>query len=298
MRVSFLPQRQISSFSISYGLNDNSGKKSSGDNKESQSNRTAKATNVFGNNRGIYFGKKVKKNSIIENLMKQKEKLIDSRSSFLEKALESGKGISAIKEKLDGIDDQIKEIEKQISKIQLEEQRKSLNTEKKNKKNGKSNGTSDETSSKDMKSDESMNRLLSLSGNLSRIQTLSSQNTSMAGETRVLESEIKIDKGRGIDPVDKKERVAELKDNIENISEKIGEELQDINTKAKSNMESSSLNKVLDKRQEENEVSGNKSTENKDVLVKEGLAQKCIKHYRDSINYKSKYSGEKINIVA
>ncbi len=83
-------------------------------------------------------GENVKKNSALEELLKQKQNLVDSKNALVDETLKSGKDPSSIKDRVHSIEIQIKEIDAQISKVQVEEQNKALGTDEKSKKTEKS----------------------------------------------------------------------------------------------------------------------------------------------------------------
>lgn len=245
--------------------------------------------NTARNNLGIALGGKKNKNSILENLMKQKEKLTESKTNLIEKSLEKGNDPISIKEKLEVIDKQIEEIDKRINNIKLEEQRKALGTEDKSKKREDSKQKANSDFNKDEQKDSSMDGILDISVNFSKAKTLSSQKNTMISDSNILETEIKLDRGRSItpfDPVRKKEQLSKMKDKIEDISEKFGEYLKDANTKSSKNAESKN-------------TSTSAKSENKDkLLIKQQQAEKNIKHYIDNQEYNAKDNSEKFNIIA
>ncbi|WP_454051873.1 hypothetical protein [Clostridium sp. Marseille-Q7071] len=173
MRISFSSQQYMKQINLRHPSSNSLTKNSNNSNERTEKNNTLNK-----NSMSVSLGKKSKKNSMLESLIEQKVNLMDSKNDIIEKALENGESPSSIKEKLDNIDKQIEEINEQISKIQCEEQRKSLGTEdiskKKEKLKEKSNKLSVGESNKD-NSEEKMTSVLSLSNNLSQAKALSSQ---------------------------------------------------------------------------------------------------------------------------
>ena len=297
MRISFSSQQYMRPVSLCHSSNNSLIKNSNDNNGRTEKNNTVNKSSM-----AVSLGKKSKKNNMLENLIEQKVNLMDRKNDIIEKALENGESPSAIKEKLDDINKQIDEINEQISKIQCEEQRKSLGTEdaskKKEKLKEKSNKLSAEESNGD-NSKEKMTSVLSLSNNLSQAKALSSQRTSMSGEVRVLESEIKLDESRGINPIEKRKSVAKIKENIENIAEKINDKLTDTNNKFENSVRSNRLNNVTYKSEESKNTSNNDNTQNDGkLLIKQQQTAENIKHYSENINDKDKYEGEKIDAIA
>ncbi|MCY6371156.1 hypothetical protein [Clostridium ganghwense] len=294
MRISFSPQPQIGLVNLSYGSNNNLTKNTVDNNGKSQRRNIANK-----NSMGKFLGGKLKRNNILENLMKQKENLMDSKNTIMERGLKNGENPKSIEEKLESIDKQIEEIDKQVNELQLEEQRKAIGTEDKKKKGKSSKQKTNKDSTNDIQTDRSMDNILSLSSNLSQAKALSSQKNIMSGDAKVLEGEIKIDKSRGINPVRKKKRLAEMKDNIEEITEKIGKHLKDVTTKSDNKIQNNTSNNIVDKSEQSKKINSSINTENAEkLLIKQQQIAQNIKQYIDNNNDKVEYSGEKINIVA
>lgn len=242
--------------------------------------------NSVKNNLSMALGGKTKKNSILENLMKQKEKLAESKTNIIEKSLEKGNDPLSVQEKLEAIDKQIQEIDKQINDLKMAEQRKALGIEDKDKKSKDSKQKENSELNKDEQKDSYTNNILDMSSNLSKAKALSSQRNKMEGTSNVLENEIKTDEKRGINPVRKKKELSNMKDKIKEIGEKLDEHLKDVNTESSKNTESKN-------------ASTNENSENRDqLLIKQQQAKVNIKHYIDNQKDKAEDNIEKINIIA
>lgn len=267
-----------SNTSLSKNFLNNTGKSKQHDG-EDKNNRTT-------NNLGMALSGKINKNSILENLMKQKEKLTESKTNLIEKSLEKGNDPLSTKEKLETIDKQIEEIDKQINNLKLEEHRKALGTEDKDKKSKDSKQKPNSDSNTDGQKDSSMDSILDISGNLTKAKALSSQRNKMEGSSNVLDNEIKTDEKRGINPVRKKEQLSKIKDKIEDITEKLGKHLKDVNNESSKNAESK-------------DASSSVNSENRDkLLIKQQQAEINIKHYIDNQKDKAEDNSEKLNIIA
>lgn len=297
MRISFSPQQHIGLANLSCQFKDNSAK-----NPVSNNGQFKKHGDIDKNNIGKSLGGSPKKNNMLESLMKQKENLMDNKSTLMEKALKDGRDPSSIKEKLKEIDKQIEEIDKQMNKIQLEEQRKALGNEDKDKKGKEANKISNETSAEDEKMGipkDKMDSMLSLSGSLSQAKALSSQRISMSGEARVLKCEIKIDEGRGINPINKKKRVAQLEENIENINEKINDKLKEVNNQNNDSVQGYTSKNAAAKNKKSKDLSSKSNLESEDKLViEQQKAEQKLKHYNDNSADNAENNGEKINATA
>lgn len=270
----------------SYGSNTSLSKKFLNNTGKSKQHDGDDKNNRTTNNLGMALSGKINKNSILENLMKQKEKLTESKTNLIEKSLEKGNDPLSTKEKLETIDKQIEEIDKQINNLKLEEQRKTLGTEDKDKKSKDSKQKLNSDSNTDGQKDSSMDSILDISGNLTKAKALSSQRNKMEGSSNVLDNEIKTDEKRGINPVRKKEQLSKIKDKIEDITEKLGKHLKDLNNESSKNAESK-------------DASSSVNSENRDkLLIKQQQAEINIKHYIDNQKDKAEDNSEKLNIIA
>lgn len=270
----------------SYGSNTSLSKKFLNNTGKSKQHDGDDKNNRTTNNLGMALSGKINKNSILENLMKQKEKLTESKTNLIEKSLEKGNDPLSTKEKLETIDKQIEEIDKQINNLKLEEQRKTLGTEDKDKKSKDSKQKPNSDSNTDGQKDSSMDSILDISGNLTKAKALSSQRNKMEGSSNVLDNEIKTDEKRGINPVRKKEQLSKIKDKIEDITEKLGKHLKDVNNESSKNAESK-------------DASSSVNSENRDkLLIKQQQAEINIKHYIDNQKDKAEDNSEKLNIIA
>ncbi|WP_434305216.1 hypothetical protein [Clostridium botulinum] len=291
MNISFSPKHQMGSINLIYPSNSKTFVNNKKSQKQNLINKDNKATSFKGNSG---------KNNILKNLMEQKSNLMESKNSIMERGLKNGNDPLTIKEKLESIDKQIKEIDKQINDLQLEEQRNSMGIESKdkdkNKKNQNSKKTSNTYSKEDMKTDESMDNLLSLSTNLSQAKSLSFQKTLMSGTARVLDCEIKTDEKRGLDPVNKKKQLDKIKNGLENINKELGNNLKNINNNNTENNTSNNMVNNDEQSKDVNPSSASKSS-NELAIMQQQIAQN-IKHYEDNLPNKAKNNKEQINIIA
>ncbi|MBU3155702.1 hypothetical protein [Clostridium estertheticum] len=259
--------------------------------------KTEKSNNIKKNRNSSLGG--INKNKILDQLMKQKQNLIDSKNDLVDRSLKSDESISSIKDKLENIDSQIKKIDAQISKIQMEDQRKLLDTDEKNKETKKTKEKSKTHSSNNTKTDvvcDQMGSLLNLSGNLAKIQVLSSEKKSMTGETKVLESEIKLDIGRGLNPIAKKKQVAKLADQMDNISKNIGNNLNTINNGLKDIRVKPTFNEAIDKNQQ-NKSTVNTKGEDK-LSPQQQQIVKNIQYYNDNMPENASKDGQNVDATA
>ncbi|MFD3156322.1 hypothetical protein ACFIJ5_05600 [Haloimpatiens sp. FM7330] len=289
MNIFFSPQHRIYSANLSYSSNANSPKNDLNNTGKIRRCKTMKKTS----------GRKLKPNNILKNLMKQKENLMNHKDNLMKRCLEKGEDPKTIKEKLENIDKQIEEIDKQLNKLQLKEQRKTISGDNKNKKSKNSKQKLDKNHPNGIKTNPSMNNILSLSNNLKKAEALLSEKKLISVNAKVLDFEIKIDLKRGINPVAKKKSLAKMKDSIKKITEKLGNHLKDVNTKIINNTQNNSSNDIVGK----NEQSSNTaiSGKPKDVdrmFIRQQQAAQNIKNYKDNLKDTVKDNGKEINIIA
>lgn len=244
------------------------------------------------------------KNNMIKSLMERKENLSKNKQSIIENAIKKGEDSTTINDKLKDIDKQIEDITKQITKLQTNQEDKTSDgkdTTKKSKKVGKKD--SKEATPGAISSD-SMENIIGLSTTVSQNEALTKQAKEMSGQERVLNSEIKIDEGRGINPVDKKKEVSKIEDNLQNISQRVGDNMQKINDTIKESNEVSQESNQSDSATVLKVVTNNTGeTEknNKDVHKTEARNEKDnstppeILAYVNSKNYTSNSLGENVN---
>lgn len=177
-----------------------------------------------------------KKTSVLDALLKQKKDLTDSKNALVDRTLKNGDSLDSIKDTLKTIDDQIKEINIQITAATAEEQQKKLGTDEKTKQAEKAKSSNSSSGSK--KSDTltiNMENMLSISTNLNKIHVFTAEKKSMENQTTILNSQIKLDRGRGLDPVRKENEVAEMSEKMRDLAGGIGDNLNIISNKSKIN---------------------------------------------------------------
>jgi hypothetical protein len=238
----------------------------------------------------------LKKNDPLQQLMEQKQNILDSKQKYLDNALAKNESANSIKDRVKEYEKQLSDIDKQINELKLEEQKKTMSNDdhEKDKKTDKSddnsNGNKTQGNSKLENGDHMMDHLVSISNNLSEAKSLSREKTLASGEKNVLKNEIKIDEGRGLNPFKKRERVAKLEDNINNIEKKIGENLED-STSSNKSVITNKNEKVNSKNPDEsdsNKENSPKSIEDLNIL-------QTIKFYKDNEKDNTEINDAKIN---
>ena len=169
-------------------------------------------------------------NSRIRNLMEQKQSLLERKNQWVNSALENGQDIKSIHDMLESYEEQLNELEQQISQEMTRQNSGQPEKAQSSKKNN-------EPKTKQAIEQERISNLAELSSGMSQIRTVQSSQTQVEGEARVLESEIKMDKGRRGDTeiIAKKEeklsqlqrRAAELTANTVKISREINEKISE-----------------------------------------------------------------------
>lgn len=169
-------------------------------------------------------------NSRIRNLMEQKQSLLERKNQWVNSALENGQDIKSIHDMLESYEEQLNELEQQISQEMARQNSRQPEKVQSAKKNN-------EPKTKQAIEQEKISDLVDLSSGMSQIRTVQSSQTQAEGEASVLESEIKMDKGRMGDTeiIAKKEeklaqlqqKAAELTANTVKISGEINEKISE-----------------------------------------------------------------------
>ena len=145
-------------------------------------------------------------NSRIRNLMEQKQSLLERKNQWVNSALENGQDIKSIHDMVESYEEQLNELEQQISQEMARQNSGKPEKVQSAKKNN-------EPKTKQAIEQEKISDLVDLSSGMSQIRTVQSSQTQVEGEARVLESEIKMDKGRMGDTeiiAKKEEKLAQL----------------------------------------------------------------------------------------
>lgn len=190
----------------------------------------------------------------IQSLMRRKELLVDRKNSFMERALEKELDVNIIKEKQEYFDKEIEEIDRLLGELSLNNQKELLNMDKKTKEKNK---LTYEKYSDERKEIDQGKQIVSSSINIKELKNMSKVKNSLEGEARVLESEIKLDKIRGINIQNKEEKLQQLNQSIDDIYKSIGEK----------------INEFFDKEAKESNKENDNSKENEKIECKRGCSQ-------------------------
>ena len=150
--------------------------------------------------RNLFKGQQEKTN-LIENLLKQRESIQEMKQKLTDRTLESGQGLSTIKDQLKEYDQQIEEINAQITK---EQQAEIEQMKEKQEEAAKKKETKNETES-----------LIDKSASLEQVKNLDKVKQSLVRERKVLENEVKLDAKRGVFSELKQKRLSQLNEGIQ-----------------------------------------------------------------------------------
>lgn len=183
----------------------------------------------------IFISPLGKAKSLIQLLMKQKQKIYESKDELITKTLEEGKDIESIELQLKHFEEQLKNIDEQIAQTMSEEIAKALEENPKQKNENLKNMIYEKPKTEEEIQNERLNSIVNLSSNLNQAQAVSSIKTKLDGESRVLEIEIKIDESRGGASTYKKERLDKLQKQSKDLNDRINKELVELNKEIKDN---------------------------------------------------------------
>lgn len=175
-----------------------------------------------------FFGAGLSRNSRqqkVENLMNQKQSLLERKNELLSQTSESEKGKKLIQNILDTYEEQIKSLDQQISKEMMSQPEKKEEKPK---------------TKQDLER-EKITDLVTLSSTFTKTKAVRAAQTQVEGEARVLESEIKTDKGRLGDSegiAKKEERLVQLKQRATKIASEAGAIAKEVIEEAKKEEES------------------------------------------------------------
>lgn len=127
-----------------------------------------------------------KKNSFLDNLMKQKTRIAEQKSALVSSTLENGGSLDNIKSQLENYEEQLKNIDAQIAEMMTSEMKQQA--EKQEKQVDNKPKTEKEIEN------ERLNNLTNLSVDLKHAETVRSVQVKIDGDARVLKSEIEMDK--------------------------------------------------------------------------------------------------------
>ena len=176
------------------------------------------------NRDSIFISKQGKKESIIQQLMNQKQFIQESKNAEMQRGFEAG---YMNEEKLSEYDEQLEMIDQQIAEVTAQQ----YSDEEKSKANSADNKVMSEEEYEQAK----MNSMMSMALGIEQAEVISSVKEDLDGEARVLKAEIKSDGSKALES--KKERVAEIEQQSGNLLEQIGNKIADITEDIKENQD-------------------------------------------------------------
>lgn len=198
--------------------------------------------------------------ALLKNLINQKQNIIEIKDSLISRTLEKGESMDCIKSELEYFENQLKNIDTQItktmaniSKRQAEKKAKTIYSKPKSEKEVES---------------KRVNSLINLSTDLKQMQDVLSVKANIDGEARVLEAEIKKDESRGGASDLKIERLSKLRSLSTNITAQISDSIAKVNKEIKDNNENQAF-KHKDTEIDENEKRNKNQAISATTMLKE-----------------------------
>lgn len=173
--------------------------------------------------------------SLLESLMKQKMNVTEQKKSLISKTFEQGGTLDSIKYQLETYDEQLKNIDRQITELMAKEMEKQA--EKMEPKNDNKPKTEEEIQN------ERLASISSLSDDLQQAKTVSSVKARVDSDSRILKSEIKLDKAYAdlsegalkAKVAHKEAKLADMEQQSLRLTSKIADKLADISEEATNN---------------------------------------------------------------
>ena len=219
MRLNFSPSLQINNLFQSYRINRSAANKVGSQSKSSDEER--RDTFTLSSKGGAM--------NMINNLMKQKMEITDRKNSLIASTLEKGSSMETIKSQLEAYDEQLENIDVQITQAMAKELEKKEETE-----------NDDTPKTREELENERLNDIVTLSGDVGNIDMLDSVKTKVDRRITTLESEISLDNGRMGAADFKKEELSQLKKKSAELASDIGLRMADIAEEIDENNEKSS----------------------------------------------------------
>ena len=245
MRIQFSAGQPRNTVINAARVNASFAKRGAAGSRESQGNRARKDR--------LTLSPQGKLMSMIDNLTKQKQSIMDRKNSLIEDTLKNGGKVEDIKDQLKNYGRQLADIDKQIAGLYAQQAKEAAGQDDK-----KKSGRSHTARTEEQAETEYLSNLANLSEGIKPAQTVSSVKDRVEGEIHVREAELGMgelhvdvlsSKGEGVtvkDMIDnemgaleRKEReLAGLRDQADQLAESQGKELKDSVEELKESKES------------------------------------------------------------
>ncbi|OME00117.1 hypothetical protein BSK64_24125 [Paenibacillus odorifer] len=193
------------------------------------------------------FQNQSKMNGMVNSLLKQKQNIIDSKNSLIERTTKSSHNLESIQDQLKEFDKQLQTIDQQIAKYSFEEQQKNL--EDAQKANPK-----DEPKTEQEIQNERLNTIVSVSQDVSQMEVVSSTHTKMRGEAKVLTKEIELDEARSTHSATaKREQLSKIETKLSEMNETLGDAMKDTGDKIKDQIDKAGSTEIKPSEENTNE---------------------------------------------
>lgn len=180
---------------------------------EQQENQSNTGVSL-GRRDSVSLSKQGKKDSMLQQLMNQKQLIQESRDALLKDGVENGQGVD--QSKLDEYEEQLKRIDEQIAQAMAEEPtEEGKNTENK----------SSQKVTKEEYQNQKMFDIVNISSAVEHSKIIMSARESMEGEANVLKAQISADGGKAVQS--KFDRIAKIEAQTSELMEQTGEELSE-----------------------------------------------------------------------
>ena len=209
MRLNFTPSLQINNAFQSFQINRSAANKA-GVSITDSSDEDRRDTFTLSARGGVM--------NMINSLMKQKMEITDRKNSLIASTIEKGSSMESIKSQLEEYDQQIENIDLQISQAMARELEKQEDKEKED----------NEPKTREELQNERLTDVVTLSGNVRNADMLDSVKTKVDGRIKILESEISLDTGRQGASEFKKKELSDLKKKSSELASEIGLRMADI----------------------------------------------------------------------
>lgn len=215
MRLNFTPALQINNLFQSYQINRSAANKPGG--REAAASGEERRDTLTLSPMG-------QRQNMITSLMKQKMEITDRKNALMASVKEKGGSMDSIKSQLEAYDEQLQNIDIQISEAMSRELEKQEEEKK---------SDNEEPMTREEFLNKRMNDVAVMSNDAQHVDLLDSVKTKVDGRIKVLESEISLDNGRAGDggtgaSAFKKEELSELKKKSAELSADIGSRMVDI----------------------------------------------------------------------